>query len=39
MPVRNVAFRRCRFTADKGAEVNYAEDVTFDNVVINGEIQ
>ncbi len=29
MPIRNVSFTRCRFDADKGAEVHYAEDVRF----------
>ncbi len=37
MPVRNLAFRNCRFEADKGAEVHYAEGITFDEVMINGE--
>ena len=37
MPVRNVVFEDCRFTAEKGVEVNYAEGVTFDKVFINGE--
>ena len=37
MPVRSLAFRNCRFEADKGAEVHYAEGITFDEVMINGE--
>ena len=37
MPVRNVVFSACRFTADKGVEVNFAENVTFNNVFVNGE--
>ncbi len=36
-PVRNLAFRNCRFEAGKGAEVHFAEGVTFDQVMINGE--
>ena len=37
MPVRNVSFSDCRFTAQKGVEVNYAENVTFSEVYVNGE--
>ena len=37
MPVRNLAFRNCLFQADKGAEVHYAEGVSFEQVTINGE--
>ena len=37
MPVRNVTFSDCRFTAQKGVEVNYAENVTFNRVYVNGE--
>ena len=37
MPVRNVSFSDCRFTAQKGVEVNYAENVTFSEVFVNGE--
>ena len=37
MPVKNVDFRYCRFTADKGVEVNFAEKVRFEEVYINGE--
>ncbi len=37
MPVRNIAFKDSRFTAKKGAEVHFAENITFDHVVVNGE--
>ena len=37
LPVRGIAFRDCRFTAEKGAEVHFAENITFDNVIVNGE--
>ena len=37
MPVRNVTISDCRFTAQKGVEVNYAENVTFNRVYVNGE--
>ena len=37
LPVSAVSFKDCNFTAGKGAEVNYAEDITFDNVSVNGE--
>ena len=37
MPVRNVSFSDCRFTAQNGVEVNYAENVTFSEVFVNGE--
>ena len=37
LPVRGIAFRNCRFTAEKGAEVHFAENITFDNVIVNGE--
>ena len=37
MPVRNIAFKDSRFTANKGAEVHFAENITFDHVVVNGE--
>ena len=37
MPVRNIAFQGSRFTAKKGAEVHFAENITFDHVVVNGE--
>ena len=36
MPVRNVAFSDSRFTADKGVETHYSENVTFENVIVNG---
>ena len=37
MPVKNIAFRNSVFTAKKGAEVHYAQNVTFENVSVNGE--
>ena len=37
MPVKDVAFTRCTFSADKGADVNFAENVTFEEVTVNGE--
>jgi polygalacturonase len=37
MPVRNLAFENCTFTADKGVETHYFEHVTFENVTVNGE--
>ena len=37
LPVRNIGFRDCVFTAKKGAQVSYAEDITFKNVTVNGE--
>ena len=37
MPVRNVVFENCRFTSEKGVEVNYAERIDFNNVYVNGE--
>ena len=37
MPVKDIAFSDCIFTAAKGAEVHYAEGVTFSGVTINGE--
>ena len=30
LPIRNLDFKRCTFTADKDAEVHYAENVTFE---------
>ena len=37
LPVRNVAFARCNFTADKGVEFHFHENVTFEDVIVNGE--
>ena len=37
LPVRNIDFHSSNFTAKKGAEVHYAENITFDNVTINGK--
>ena len=37
MPVRNIDFSSCTFTSVKNAEVNYAENVTFTDVTVNGQ--
>ena len=37
MPVRGIGFDRCRFTSAKDARVRYAEDITFQDVTINGK--
>ena len=39
MPVRGISFSDSRFSADKGCEIHFAEDITFDNVTINGKLQ
>ena len=36
MPVRNLTITDSRFQADKGVETHYYENVTFDNVIVNG---
>ena len=36
MPVRNLTFKNSVFTAAKGVETNYYENVTFENVTVNG---
>ena len=36
LPLSGLDFHDCVFTADKGAEVHYAKDVVFDNVIVNG---
>ena len=36
MPVRNLTISNSTFQADKGAECHYYENVTFDNVIVNG---
>ena len=36
MPVRNVAFRDSKYMAKKDVEVHFAENVTFENVTVNG---
>ncbi len=36
-PVRNIDFTDCSFSSRKDAEVNYAENVTFNNVTVNGK--
>ena len=38
LPVSNLDFRNCVFTAAKGAEVHFAQNITFDNVRVNGEV-
>ena len=37
MPVRNIDFTGCSFKSAKDAEVNFAENVTFNNVTVNGK--
>ena len=37
MPVRNVSFSNCSFTAETGVEVNCAEGVVFERVYVNGK--
>lgn len=37
LPVSGLDFKDCTFNAKKGAEVNYAKDVTFENVTVNGK--
>ena len=37
LPVSRIAFRNCVFTAARGAEIHYAKDIEFDNVIVNGE--
>ena len=37
LPVSNIDFTDCRFTSRKKAEINYAENVTFENVTVNGK--
>lgn len=37
MPVSGISFRDSKFTADKGCELHYSENITFDNVTVNGE--
>ena len=37
LPVNGLDFKDCTFTSKKGAEVNYAKDVTFENVTVNGK--
>ena len=34
MPVRNIEFRNCRMSAKRGADLNYCENILFDNVEI-----
>jgi hypothetical protein len=38
LPVSNLDFHDCVFTAAKGAEVHFASNVSFDNVRVNGEL-
>ena len=37
LPVKDIAFKDCSFTAGKGVECHNHENVTFDNVLVNGE--
>ena len=36
LPVSNITFANSSFTASKGAEVHFAEGISFDNVLVNG---
>lgn len=38
LPISGLDFHNSIFTAKKGVEVNYAKDVTFDNVKVNGKV-
>ena len=37
MPVRGLDFTRCTFTSKKDTKIQYAEDIRFDEVIINGK--
>ena len=37
LPIRGLDFHNSVFTAQKGAEVHYAENVSFENVTVNGK--
>ena len=37
LPLKDVSFRNSTFRADKGLEMHNADDVTFENVTINGK--
>jgi polygalacturonase len=37
LPLKNVDFKDCTFTARKGAEIHNAENITCQNVLVNGE--
>ena len=37
LPLKNVDFKDCIFTARKGAEIHNAENITCQNVLVNGE--
>ena len=36
-PIKNIALCNCTANADKENEINYAENVTFENVTVNGK--
>ena len=36
LPVKNLAFKDCVFTADKGVECHNSENTSFENVLVNG---
>ena len=36
LPVSNISFANSTFTAAAGEEIHFAEDITFDNVYVNG---
>ena len=37
LPVSNISFSNSVFTAKKGVEMHFAEDITFENVTVNGK--
>ena len=37
LPVSGISFKSSRFTADKGCEVHFANAITFENTIVNGE--
>ena len=37
MPVRGIDFTRCIFTSKKDTKIQYAEDIRFQDVTINGK--
>jgi len=38
LPLENVAFHDCEFTASKGVEVQGARNITYQNVTVNGKL-
>ncbi|MCR5519385.1 MAG: glycoside hydrolase family 28 protein [Bacteroidales bacterium] len=37
LPVSNISFANSNFTASKGAEAHFAENITYENVIVNGK--